>query len=157
MKKKGKAGAGKKGQAALTKVVPVESFFNFFADRTPDSDADEGDEPGLAGEELQGDLEMMRVLIDICEHPLDWYTGRALEDEDGESEEDYSDEDEDDYSDEDEDEDSEDDSDDSGDKGRRPAAGKPAPKTGPKGGAKGGNKPDSSTDAQGNPQDCKQQ
>lgn len=157
MKKKGKPGGGKKGQAAQIKVVPVDSFFNFFSSSAGDSDAGEDDDEAVR-EERQADLERMRELIDLCEHPLDWYTGQALKDRDSDSGDDFSDEDEGDYSDEDEDDSEDDDDSDDDDEGpRRQAGGKPATKGGPKGGARGAGKPGPAADAQGNPQDCKQQ
>ena len=89
----------KKGRAkgpAMTKTERCESFFNFFSPPDPEellSMEDEGEEVPeeemeLLQEALQEDYEIGCIFKDkIIPHAVSWFTGEALEDEEGYSDE----------------------------------------------------------------------
>lgn len=120
MKKKGKA----KGSTPQTKLVPTESFFTWFTAPSfpdPDDELDEEELEALQGD-VESDYEVAEILRDdLLEHPLLWFTGEALIDDEeyDEEEEDEDDEDDDDEEDDDEDESDDDEEDDDNEPARR--------------------------------------
>ena len=112
MKKKGKG----KGSSAQTKLVETESFFNWFSVPEIPEEGEEIDDEELEGLQaiVEADFDIAVAIREhILEHPVPWFTGEALYEDDSEEEEDdEDDEDDDDEDDEDDDEDSEEDSDD---------------------------------------------
>ncbi|KAK9467431.1 hypothetical protein V1512DRAFT_261180 [Lipomyces arxii] len=100
-----------KATRTVEKVIPVESFFNFFSPPVaPEDEDDEDDLPEDLEVRLQLDYQLGEEIKDkLVPRAIDWFTGAALEyeDLDGLDQDDF-----DDYEDEDDDEDNEDDDDD---------------------------------------------
>jgi len=96
----------------VKKVVPTDSFFTFFKPPTPPED-DDSNAPSDIDEQLELDYQIGEDIKDrIIPHAIDWFTGKALQDEmDGEDfesgdefdEEDFDEEDDEDEQDDDED------------------------------------------------------
>lgn len=106
---------GTKKTRVVKKLVPQETFFNFF--KTPavptenEDEEDEDEEEGAGGLEdaLETDFEMGEILkTKIIPHAIDWFTGKALEYDDYFDQYDEE-EDGEDYDDEEDDEDDDDD------------------------------------------------
>ncbi|KAK9390208.1 hypothetical protein V1515DRAFT_589547 [Lipomyces mesembrius] len=106
-----------KATRTVEKLIPIESFFNFFRPPiAPEDDDDEDEIPEDLEERLQLDYQLGEEIKEkLIPRAVDWYTGEALDydelDElDPDDLEDYEDEDDD-----DEEDDDEDDSDEEGD------------------------------------------
>ncbi|KAK9373243.1 uncharacterized protein V1513DRAFT_449866 [Lipomyces chichibuensis] len=106
-----------KATRTVEKLIPIESFFNFFSPPiAPEDDDDEEEIPEDLEERLQLDYQLGEEIKEkLIPRAVDWYTGEALDydelDElDPDDLEDYEDEDDD-----DEEDDDEDDSDEEGD------------------------------------------
>merc|ERR1711939_671222 len=96
----------------VKKVVPTDSFFSFFKPPMPPSDEDDEDADDDIDEKLELDYQIGEDIKDrIVPHAIDYFTGKALEQEMGD--EDFSDEydDEDGFDDLDDDEDDDEDED----------------------------------------------
>lgn len=142
MKKKPKKGA-KPDAKPQTKMEPVDSFFNFFnPPQVPDEDTElDPDEVEMLEAAIEADYDIGDTIKhSLIPNAVGWFTGTALEEEEGGM---YLDEDEDEDEDEDDDDEDEDDEDDSPPRPRR-RGGKRAP--GAAGAASGEQ-----------PQECKQQ
>merc|ERR1712093_757512 len=78
----------------VKKVVPTDSFFSFFKPPMPPSDEDDEDADDDIDEKLELDYQIGEDIKDrIVPHAIDYFTGKALEQEMGD--EDFSDEDDD--------------------------------------------------------------
>ena len=139
-KKKG----AKPGAKPQTKIERVDSFFNFFSPpEVPEEDDEiEADELEQLQEALEADHEMGTILKDeIIPNAVSWFTGAAMQEDEGEEE------------DEDEDGDDEDEDDDEEEEEEEVVV---APKGGKKGG-KGRGAPRGGAGGGDKPEECKQQ
>ncbi|KAK9448754.1 uncharacterized protein V1518DRAFT_394717 [Limtongia smithiae] len=108
-----------KATRTVEKIIPVESFFNFFSPPiAPDEDADEeaSDVPDDLDERLQLDYQLGEEIKDkLVPRAVEWYTGEALdfdaEEFDADDLEDYDDDDDEDGDDDDEEDEEDDDGD----------------------------------------------
>merc|ERR1711939_1087181 len=79
----------------VKKVVPTDSFFSFFKPPMPPSDEDNEDADDDIDEKLELDYQIGEDIKDrIVPHAIDYFTGKALEQEMGDEDEDEDDEEE---------------------------------------------------------------